>query len=316
MPDDATTIRSPTGLPCPRPHHPSITAPPPRPPRSDKVQSPHLSVPPDPPLLGGTLALDLAVDRGGQANVNTTYLCLNGDCGRACVRYLCQLHGAVIAADPADDLGALPLVLGLGDELISKRGAGCGGRGRGRHEESRVATHRNGRRNGRRRGGAGRGRGHRRLIGAGGPGDAELGRLGVDDVDVGAVDGVAGERGQQIIPEKVMRQKCGINLQLVAVRGVNVARDLHGGGAGGRVNAEGDRGVVWGPVDEVDQVDAEVLGVGIDRGPLQIKGGTAGQGRVDGRVGELDGRRQGRSESEQRQVMHHDGGQIIELFFN
>lgn len=86
-----------------------------------------------------------------------------------------------------------------------------------------------------------------------------------------------------------MSRGCDINLQLVAVRGINVAGHLHGGGAGGRVDVEGDRGVVWRPVDKVDQVDAEVLGVGIDRGPLQIKGGTAGQGRVDGRVGELDG---------------------------
>ena len=105
-------------------------------------------------------------------------------------------------------------------------------------------------------------------------------------------------------------------LQLVAVRGVNVAGDLDGGLAGGRVDVERHGGVVRGPVDKVDQVDAEVLGVGIDRGPLQIKGGTAGQGRVDSRVGELDGRRQGRGESEQRQEMHHDGAQIIGLFFN
>lgn len=108
---------------------------------------------------------------------------------------------------------------------------------------------------------------------------------------------------------KIMGRRRNINLQLVAVRGINVAGHLHGGRARGRVDVEGDRGVVWGPVDKVDQVDAEVLGVGIDRGPLQIKGGTAGQGRVDGRVGELDGRRQRRSESEQRQEMHHDGGQ-------
>lgn len=143
-------------------------------------------MPPGPPLLGGTLALDLAVDID-----SGTYLCRRRLSGRACARDLGQLHGAVIAATPADDLGALPLVLGLGDELISKGGAGCGGRGGG-HEESRVATHRNGRRDGRRRGGgAGRAGGHGRLVGAGGPGDGELGRLGVDDVDVGAVDGVA-----------------------------------------------------------------------------------------------------------------------------
>lgn len=145
-------------------------------------------MPPGPPLLRGTLALDLG------AGVETgTYLCRRRLSGRACARDLGQLHGAVIAANPADDLGALPLVLGLGDELISKGGAaGCGGRGGG-HEEGRVATHRNGRRDGRRRGGgAGRASGHGRLVGAGGPGDGELGRLGVDDVDVGAVDGVAG----------------------------------------------------------------------------------------------------------------------------
>lgn len=99
-----------------------------------------------------------------------------------------------------------------------------------------------------------------------------------------------------------------INLQLVTVRGVHVARDADGGLAGGRVDAKGDGGVVRGPVDKVDQVDAEGLRVGIDRRPLQIKGGTAGQGRVDGRVGELDGRRQGRGQSEQRQELHHDGG--------
>ncbi|KAL2284105.1 hypothetical protein FJTKL_09097 [Diaporthe vaccinii] len=245
----------------------------------------HLSVPPGPPLLGGTLALDLAVELD-----SGTYLCRRRLSGRACARDLGQLHGAVIAATPADDLGALPLVLGLGDELISKGGAGCGGRGGG-HEESRVATHRYGRRDGRRRGGAGRGRGYGRLVGAGGPGNGELGRLGEDDVDVGAVDGVAG-RGR-------------------AVRGVNVAGDLDRGLAGGGIDAEGDGGVVRGPVDKVDQVDAEVLGVGIDRGPLQIKGGTAGQGRVDSRVRELDGRRQGRGQSEQRQELHHDGGRII-----
>lgn len=151
-------------------------------------------MPPGPPLLGGTLALDLAVGREAQAGINAqaaigTYLRRNGE---SCTGNLGQLHGAVIAANPADDLGALPLVLGLGDELISKGGAGGGGRGGG-HEESRVATHRNGRRHSRRRGGgAGGGLGHGRLVGAGGPGDGELGRLGVDDVDVGAVDGVAG----------------------------------------------------------------------------------------------------------------------------
>lgn len=105
------------------------------------------------------------------------------------------------------------------------------------------------------------------------------------------------------------------NLQLVTVRGVNVARNLDRDLAGGRVDAVGDGSVVRGPVDKVDQVDAEVLGVGIDRGPLQIKGGTAGQGRVDGRVGELDGRRQGRGQSEQRQEMHHDGGQNYRIIF-
>lgn len=105
-----------------------------------------------------------------------------------------------------------------------------------------------------------------------------------------------------------MRRRCNINLQLVTVRGVNIAGDLDGSLAGGGVDAEGDRGVVRGPVDKVDQVDAEVLRVGIDRGPLQIKGGTAGQGRVDSRVRELDGRRQGRGQSEQRQELHHDGG--------
>lgn len=81
-------------------------------------------MPPDPPLLGGTLALNLAVDvdRGGQATIGTTYLRLNGE---SCARDFGQLHGAVIAATPADDLGALPLVSGLvGDKLISRRGAG------------------------------------------------------------------------------------------------------------------------------------------------------------------------------------------------
>ena len=163
----------------------------------DQPQLTYLSVPPGPPLLGGTLALDLAVGRDGEATVNAqtvdAYLCRNGG---SCARDFGQLHGAVIAANPADDLGALPLVLGLGDELISKRGGaagGCaGGRGGG-HEESRVATHRNGRSHSRRRGRAGRGRRHRGLVGAGRTGDGELGRLGVDDVDVGAVDGVASQ---------------------------------------------------------------------------------------------------------------------------
>lgn len=145
-------------------------------------------MPPDPPLLGGTLALDLSVDvdASGQAELSTTgaYLRRNGD---SCAGDLGQLHGAVVAATPADDLGALPLV--LGDEVLGvSKGSGRGG---GLREDSRVATHRNGRRDGRRGRGAGRGRGHGRLVGAGGPGDGELGRLGVDDVDVGAVDGVA-----------------------------------------------------------------------------------------------------------------------------
>lgn len=90
-----------------------------------------------------------------------------------------------------------------------------------------------------------------------------------------------------------------LNLQLEAIRAVDVAGDPDGRLAGAGLEVQSEGRVVRGPVDEVDEVDAEGGRVGVDRGPLEVEVGASGQGRVGGRAAELDSRNQGGAEGDE-----------------
>ena len=91
---------------------------------------------------------------------------------------------------------------------------------------------------------------------------------------------------------------------MIAPRVVNVAWECHLDRARRRLNVISERSVERGPVDEVDQVDAERCRVGVDRGPSELKLGTFGQGRVGRRSSEVDGRDEGCRKGEERQETH------------
>lgn len=99
-------------------------------------------------------------------------------------------------------------------------------------------------------------------------GDGELGTLRVDDVDVGAVDGA----------------------DLVAPFGIGVAGDLHLVGQIRRRDVISQRNIRWRPGDKVPEIEADVGGVGIDTGPLDVDGGPGSVGLVGSRTGDVDGR--------------------------
>lgn len=94
------------------------------------------------------------------------------------------------------------------------------------------------------------------------------------------------------------------DLQLEAVGAVGVAGDAHGSLAGAGLEVEVQLLVVRGPVDKVDQVHAEGAGVGVDARPGQVEGRALGEGRVGGRVGELDGGGEVRAEGEGGKKTH------------
>jgi len=98
----------------------------------------------------------------------------------------------------------------------------------------------------------------------------------------------------------------GQNIQLEAIRAVDAARNGDLVLASSRLKVEGNRGVERRPVNKVDQVQAEGAGVGVDSGPLQVVGLALGEGRVGGRLQELDGGNERRREGEKRQDAHID----------
>lgn len=96
----------------------------------------------------------------------------------------------------------------------------------------------------------------------------------------------------------------GKNIQLPAIGAINVAGNRHAELAGGRLNVIGQRRIVRRPVDKVDQVDAEVGGVGIDGGPLQVKGLTLVKGGIGDGISELQGRDKRRREGSESKHTH------------
>ena len=89
-----------------------------------------------------------------------------------------------------------------------------------------------------------------------------------------------------------------------AIGAINVAGDGHGELAGGRLNVVGQRRIVRRPVDKVDQVDAEVGGVGIDGSPLEVELLALVEGGIGGRLNELDGRDERRREGSESKKLH------------
>lgn len=98
-------------------------------------------------------------------------------------------------------------------------------------------------------------------------------------------------------------------VQLVAVRVVDGAGDLDLGLAGGGLDVVGEGRVEGRPVDKVDEVDAELGRVRVDRVPRERKVLALGDGGVGGRAGKVHGGDQGRREGgEGEDADHGDDG--------
>jgi len=91
----------------------------------------------------------------------------------------------------------------------------------------------------------------------------------------------------------------GGDIQLIAVGRVNAAGHVDGDGSRGCLDIVGQWGVVGRPVHKVDQVDAELGGVRVDRVPGQRIGVALGQSCVRSGAGELDGGDEGRRKGEE-----------------
>jgi hypothetical protein len=100
------------------------------------------------------------------------------------------------------------------------------------------------------------------------------------------------------------RSVTGPDLQLEAPGRGDSARHSHVVLTGRCLHIRGDLGVKGRPVDKVDQVDAELGRVGVDTVPFDIVHLPLGQGGVDGRLTELDGRNEWRHKGEERQDTH------------
>lgn len=232
----------------------------------------------------------------------------------ACMRNFRQRDWAAVVSVPPDSGGTFALV-GRGtarstaSNLDGSRGNGSSRCGRGQRRRT-VSTHRDGHRGGGRCG-AGRdgGRsGHR--VGAAGARDEELGCLRVDYVDIGSVDGVAFlKNGQSLLLNAVLgeggrNEGATFDLQLESIRTIRITGDPHRGLPSSGLEIQVQLLVVRGPVDKVDQIHTECLRVGIDAGPGEVKGRALGQGRVGGRVGELNSGREVGAEGEGGEDTH------------
>lgn len=97
------------------------------------------------------------------------------------------------------------------------------------------------------------------------------------------------------------------NLQLEAPRVIHLAGDAHRSLTGAGPHIVDERGVVRGPVDEVDQQDAEGVWVRVHRVPCQLKVAASCEGCVDVRVGEADRRNERGAKGEGLEDAHGEG---------
>jgi len=96
---------------------------------------------------------------------------------------------------------------------------------------------------------------------------------------------------------------CG-DLQLVTFRVVNVAGQLDLDLTRRCFDVVRERGIIRGPVDEVDQVEGELGRVGVDRVPGQAKRLALEERGVGSGRRKVDGRDEGRRKGEQGERAH------------